>query len=69
MGARIQPNSPTDNPDDVSWQTFNAFAYATGDIVIGTNPVVQPGRHVAAVEEALEQMWSIFFTLNDIIPW
>jgi ethanolamine ammonia-lyase large subunit len=39
MGARIQPNSPTDHPDDVRWQTFNAFAYATGDIVIGTNPV------------------------------
>ena len=39
MGARIQPNSPTDHPDDVIWQVFNAFAYATGDIVIGTNPV------------------------------
>ncbi len=37
MGARIQPNSPTDHPEDVIWQTFNAFAYATGDIVIGTN--------------------------------
>ena len=39
MGARIQPNSPTDHPDDVVWQVFDAFAYATGDIVIGTNPV------------------------------
>ena len=25
MGARIQPNSPTDHPDDVFWQTINAF--------------------------------------------
>ena len=39
MGARIQPNSPTDHPEDVIWQVFDAFAYATGDIVIGTNPV------------------------------
>ena len=38
MGARIQPNSPTDHPDDVQWQTFDAFSYATGDIVIGVNP-------------------------------
>ena len=39
MGARIQPNSPTDHPEDVVWQVFDAFSYATGDIVIGTNPV------------------------------
>ena len=38
MGARIQPNSPTDHPDDVVWQVFDAFSYATGDIVIGTIP-------------------------------
>jgi len=25
MGARIQPNSPTDHPDDVVWQTLMPF--------------------------------------------
>src|SRR5512138_2714878 len=39
MGARIQPNSPTDNPDDVIWQIFSGWSYATGDVVLGTNPV------------------------------
>ena len=68
MGARIQPNSPTDHPDDVIWQTFNAFAYATGDIVIGTNPVDSQVVSVAAVEEALKDVVDTF-KLNDIIPW
>ena len=55
MGARIQPNSPTDHPDDVIWQTINAFAYATGDIVIGTNPVDSQVASVAAVEESAQR--------------
>ena len=68
MGARIQPNSPTDDPDDVKWQTFNAFSYATGDIVIGTNPVDSQVVSVATVEEALKDVVDTF-KLNDIIPW
>ena len=68
MGARIQPNSPTDHPDDVIWQTLNAFAYATGDIVIGTNPVDSQVVSVAAVQEALKDVVDTF-KLNDTIPW
>ena len=68
MGARIQPNSPTDHPDDVVWQTFDAFSYATGDIVIGTNPVDSQVKSVAAVEEALNDVVETF-KLKDTIPW
>ncbi|MET0529114.1 MAG: ethanolamine ammonia-lyase subunit EutB [Microvirga sp.] len=68
MGARIQPNSPTDHPDDVVWQVFDAFAYATGDIVIGTNPVDSTVASVATVERALKDVVDTF-DLNDIIPW
>jgi ethanolamine ammonia-lyase large subunit len=68
MGARIQPNSPTDHPDDVQWQTFNAFSYATGDIVIGTNPVDSQVSSVTVVEEALKDIVDAF-KLNDTIPW
>ncbi len=68
MGARIQPNSPTDHPDDVAWQTFNAFSYATGDIVIGTNPVDSQVKSVAAVESALKDIVETF-RLKDTIPW
>ena len=37
MGARVQPNSPTDNVDDIRWQLFNAFAFAVGDVLALTN--------------------------------
>jgi ethanolamine ammonia-lyase large subunit len=68
MGARIQPNSPTDHPEDVVWQVFDAFSYATGDIVIGTNPVDSTVASVAAVERALKDIVDTF-KLNDVIPW
>jgi ethanolamine ammonia-lyase large subunit len=68
MGARIQPNSPTDHPEDVIWQVFDAFSYATGDIVIGTNPVDSQVKSVAAVEEALKDVVDTF-KLKDTIPW
>ncbi len=68
MGARIQPNSPTDHPDDVQWQTFNAFAYATGDIVIGTNPVDSQVKSNVAVQRALKDIVETF-ELKDVIPW
>jgi len=68
MGARIQPNSPTDHPDDVVWQVFDAFSYATGDIVIGTNPVDSQVESVAAVENALKDIVDTF-RLKDTIPW
>ena len=68
MGARIQPNSPTDHPEDVAWQVFNAFSYATGDIVIGTNPVDSQVRSVAAVQHALKDIVETF-QLKETIPW
>jgi ethanolamine ammonia-lyase large subunit len=68
MGARIQPNSPTDHPEDVTWQVFDAFSYATGDIVIGTNPVDSTVKSVVAVEWALKDIVDTF-NLNNTIPW
>jgi ethanolamine ammonia-lyase large subunit len=68
LGARIQPNSPTDHPDDVTWQVFDAFAYATGDIVIGTNPADSTVESVLAVETALKDIVDTF-KLNDTVPW
>ncbi|WP_341486776.1 ethanolamine ammonia-lyase [Pararhizobium sp. A13] len=68
MGARIQPNSPTDHPEDVVWQVFDALSYATGDIVIGTNPVDSTVKSVAEVERALKDIVDTF-KLNEAIPW
>lgn len=53
MGARVQPNSPTDNIEDIVWQVFDAWSYAVGDVVLGTNPVSSEASSVAKIEIAL----------------
>ena len=53
LGARVQPNSPTDNLDDIRWHVLDAFAYAVGDVLLGTNPVSSDPESVAAIELAL----------------
>ncbi|MBA3548742.1 MAG: ethanolamine ammonia-lyase subunit EutB [Nannocystis sp.] len=67
MGARIQPNSPTDDLDDIRWQVFNGWAFAVGDVVLGTNPVSSDPVAVAAVEGALQEIREVF-DLTDVIP-
>jgi len=67
MGARIQPNSPTDHPEDVIWQIFSGWSYATGDVVLGVNPVGSDPQSVAALETALLDIRHAF-QVEDIIP-
>lgn len=67
MGARIQPNSPTDHPDDIRWQVFDAFAYAIGDVLIGTNPVSSELESVAVVESTLKDILDTF-GISSILP-
>jgi ethanolamine ammonia-lyase large subunit len=67
LSARLQPNSPTDHPDDIRWQVLAGWSYAVGDVVLGTNPVSSDPRSVAAVEAVL---WDILvdFGLQDTLP-
>ncbi len=58
LGARIQPNSPTDNPEDIIWQVFNGWSYATGDLVLGTNPVSDSIENIAGIEKALKNVFN-----------
>lgn len=67
LGARVQPNSPTDNPDDIRFQVFDAFAYAVGDVLLGTNPVSSDPRSVVAVELALQDILKTF-EIDQVIP-
>jgi len=67
MGARIQPNSPTDDTDDIIWQVFNGFAFAVGDVVLGNNPVSSEVSFVHAIEEALKDIL-VAFKLEDTLP-
>jgi ethanolamine ammonia-lyase large subunit len=67
LGARIQPNSPTDHPDDVIWQIFSGWSFAVGDVVLGTNPVSSLPESVAALEAALLDIRRTF-GLEETIP-
>ncbi|WP_224245140.1 ethanolamine ammonia-lyase subunit EutB [Hyalangium gracile] len=67
LGARIQPNSPTDHPEDIRWQVFNGWSFAVGDVVLGTNPVSSAPESVAAVEAALHDVL-VTFGLQEVMP-
>ncbi|SHO63107.1 ethanolamine ammonia-lyase subunit EutB [Algoriphagus zhangzhouensis] len=60
MSARVQPNSPTDNPTDIVWQVFDAWSYGVGDLVLGTNPVSSDPKSVAEIEKALYDVITTF---------
>jgi len=60
LGARVQPNSPTDHPDDIRWQVFDAFSFAVGDVLLGTNPVSSEPESVLMIEQTLQEIMSVF---------
>ncbi|MCY1081906.1 ethanolamine ammonia-lyase subunit EutB [Archangium lansingense] len=67
LGARIQPNSPTDHPDDIRWQVFNGWAFAVGDVLLGTNPVSSEVASVRTVENTLKDVLETF-GIADVMP-
>ncbi|WP_145232732.1 ethanolamine ammonia-lyase subunit EutB [Gimesia algae] len=67
LGARIQPNSPTDNPDDIFWQVLDGWSYAVGDVVLGTNPVSSEPESVAAIELVLRDLL-VTFGIDHVLP-
>ncbi len=67
MSARVQPNSPTDNIEDICWQVFDAWSYAVGDLLLGTNPVSSEPASVAKIEVALFDIITTF-NLQDVLP-
>lgn len=67
LGARIQPNSPTDNVDDIRWQVFDGWSYAVGDVVLGNNPVSSDPHSVEAIERTLQDVLETF-GVSDLLP-
>ncbi|WP_209403990.1 ethanolamine ammonia-lyase subunit EutB [Pseudozobellia sp. WGM2] len=67
MSARVQPNSPTDNIEDIIWQVFDAWSYGVGDLVLGTNPVSSEVESVAKIEKVLFEILTVF-NLQNIMP-
>jgi ethanolamine ammonia-lyase large subunit len=60
LGARLQPNSPTDHVDDIRWQVFDGWSYAVGDVLLGTNPVSSNPTSVSEVERTLQDVLTTF---------
>lgn len=60
LAARLQPNSPTDHPQDIRWQVFDGWSYGVGDLLLGTNPASSDPASVAAVEAALLDLRETF---------
>ena len=67
LGARVQPNSPTDNVDDVKWQVLDGWSYAVGDVLLGTNPVSSDPASVAAIQQTLQELLTTF-EIQHLIP-
>lgn len=68
MGARVQPNSPTDNPHDIRWQVFNAWAFGVGDVMLGNNPAASDKKTISRTEKTLRQLLGTF-KLKKVMPW
>ncbi|MEM7380833.1 MAG: ethanolamine ammonia-lyase subunit EutB [Bacteroidota bacterium] len=66
LSARVQPNSPTDDVEDIAWQVFDAWSYGVGDLVLGTNPVSSEVDSVARIEAELFDIISTFGLQEDI---
>ena len=66
MSARVQPNSPTDNIEDIVWQVFDAWSYSVGDLVLGNNPVSSNPESVAKIELALYDILTTFKLENTL---
>lgn len=67
LGARLQPNSPTDDVEDIRWQVLSGWSYAVGDVLLGTNPVSGRPESVLAVESALKDLIAAF-SLDEVLP-
>ena len=66
MSARVQPNSPTDNIEDIVWQVFDAWSYSVGDLVLGNNPVSSNPESVSKIELALFDILTTFKLENTL---
>nr|HPR33792.1 ethanolamine ammonia-lyase subunit EutB [Prolixibacteraceae bacterium] len=53
--------------EDITWQVFDAWSYAVGDLILGTNPVSGNPKELAKIEAALQDILQTF-KLDDVMP-
>lgn len=60
FGSRIQPNSPTDDPEEILFSVLEGLSYGCGDVVLGVNPVDSSWAKVAGVQRTLRRVIRAF---------
>lgn len=56
LGARLQPNHPSDSVDGIMASIYEGLSYGIGDAVIGINPVYDTPESVARLLDATAQI-------------
>jgi ethanolamine ammonia-lyase large subunit len=56
LSTRLQPNHPTDDPAGIAASLLDGLLYASGDAVLGINPVTDSVAHVTTLLHMLDEI-------------
>lgn len=56
FGARIQPNSPGDDEEEILFSILEGLSYGCGDVMIGLNPASDDVETIIRLEELLQRI-------------
>jgi ethanolamine ammonia-lyase large subunit len=68
FGSRIQPNSPTDDPEEVLFSVLEGLSYGCGDAIFGINIVAGDLDNVKCLENTLKDVITTF-KLGNYTKW
>eukprot|EP00741_Cyanophora_paradoxa_P014436 tig00020801_g13923.t1 len=60
LSSRIQPNSPTDDPEEVLYNVLEGLSYGCGDALLGINVVAGDAANVRQLERVLRDVVETF---------
>ncbi len=53
FGSRIQPNSPSDDREEILFSVLEGLSYGCGDVILGVNPASDDLETIIRIEETL----------------
>jgi ethanolamine ammonia-lyase large subunit len=56
FGSRIQPNSPSDDEEEILFSVLEGLVYGCGDVIIGVNPASDDVETVVRLERLLQRI-------------
>jgi ethanolamine ammonia-lyase large subunit len=56
FGARIQPNSPGDDDEEILFSILEGLAYGCGDVILGLNPASDDVETIIRLEQLLQSV-------------